>query len=103
VWIEAQVSGQYLIYSDIFRPEFVKDNPKIVEFPKSEPLNQKFRRGKSNGTESPGKKFVNLGIAREVVLCSENSGKCCSTRHRKFPQNKNRTCWLNGKRLTKPD
>ena len=26
VWIKAQVSGQYLIYSHIFRPEFVKYN-----------------------------------------------------------------------------
>ena len=26
MWIEAQVSGQYLIYSHIFRPEFVKYN-----------------------------------------------------------------------------
>ena len=26
VWIEALISGEYLVYSDIFRPEFVKYN-----------------------------------------------------------------------------
>ena len=42
--------------------------PKIVEFPKSEPFNQKFRDGSQIEQKFPGKNFENLGVSHEVVL-----------------------------------
>lgn len=79
-----------------------RENPKIVEFPKCEPINRKFPGAKSNGAEMSeisGKKFSNyVGIPREDVLNSKNSGKCCFIRHKKFLWNSKRNFWSNGKR-----
>ena len=33
VWIEARISGQYLVYSHTFRPGFVKYNRVFTRFP----------------------------------------------------------------------
>ena len=49
----------------------VPENAEIVEFPKSEPFNRKFRKFREESQmerKIPGKVFKNLGILREVVL-----------------------------------
>lgn len=60
-------------------PGKVPENPEIVEFPKNEPFNLKFRKfrdGSQMERKFPGKKkkmFENLGIPDEVVGIWANS------------------------------
>ena len=60
---------------------------KLLNFRSHKPLSENssnFRR-KMNGTEIPDEVISkNLGVVRDVVLFSRNSGKCCSTRQWKF-------------------
>ena len=47
----------------------------VVQFPKSEPFNRKFRKFRDENQmerKLPGKNIENLGVPQEVVLFSEN-------------------------------
>ena len=68
------------------------ENMKIVEFPRSEPFNQKFQNENENASvqmemqEFRSVRKFKLCISREDVPFYENSGKYCPIRYWKFPE-----------------
>lgn len=72
---------------------------KIVEFPKSEPINRKFWNSRRKIKWKANSE--NLGVAWEVLFFYGNSGNCplASIRHWKFPWNSKKNFSLTEKRL----